>query len=192
MIPDVPLQPTAAGWVEVILGQFDLFLQDHASCEKKASGMALNIASHYPDRPALLNAMAELAVEELSHYREVIKLLTERGVVPGPDQRDPYIGAMNRLIRQGPERYLMDRLLVAAVVERRGHERFGLVADALPEGGPRRFYRAITASEDRHWQLFLDLALAHCDAGAVPARLQQIVDAEAEILTGLPWRPALH
>ena len=54
------LEPTAGGWLDTVLRDFDSFLKDHASCEKKASGMALNIASHYPDKPELLNAMADL------------------------------------------------------------------------------------------------------------------------------------
>ena len=61
---DLDLEPTPPGWLEAVLADFDGFLKDHASCEKKASGMALNIASHYPDQPTLVAAMADLAVEE--------------------------------------------------------------------------------------------------------------------------------
>ncbi len=186
------LAPTPAGWLEVVLADFDAFLSDHASCEKKASGMALSIAAHYPDRPDLLTAMADLAVEELTHYREVVRLLTGRGIVPAPDSRDEYVRALNGLIRQGAASYLLDRLLVAAVVERRGHERFGLLADALVDAPEGRFYRAITVSEDRHWRLFVELAEDHCDAAAVPGRLAEIVAVEAQVMARLPLRPALH
>lgn len=188
------IEPTQSAWLAAVLDDFAAFLQDHASCEKKASGMALNIASHYPDRPELLNAMADLAVEELSHYREVVRLLTERGLTPAADTRDPYVRQMNALIRQGPEQFLLDRLLIAAVIERRGFERFSLIAEALPEGGERRFYQGISASEDRHWQLFVSLASAHCpaDAATISARLSELVKAEAAIIKGLPVRAALH
>ena len=186
------LVPTDPDWLAVVLADFDLFLKDHASCEKKASGMALNIASHYPDRPRLLNAMAELAVEELTHYREVVRLLTQRGSAPGNDRKDPYVRGLNDLIRQGSETYLLDRLLVGAVVERRGHERFGLIADALPDGAEKSFFNAITQSERRHWSLFVELAEAHCDARSVAPRLAELVDAEANIIQNLPLRPALH
>ena len=192
------------------MGNFNEFLKDHASCEKKASGMALNIASHYPDRPDLLRAMTDLAVEELSHYREVVRLMIERGITPGADRRDLYVRALNQLIRQGTEQYLLDRLLIATVVERRGCERFGLIADALAsnnastltsndgEGSASAdlslagFYRAITASEGRHWMLFLDLARHHCDPAAIPGRLAEVVEAEAEIMRAQPFGTALH
>ena len=183
------------------MDNFDGFLQDHASCEKKASGMALNIASHYPDRPDLLSAMADLAVEELSHYREVIRLLIARGIKPGADQRDQYVRALNNLIRQGSEAYLLDRLLVAAIVERRGSERFGLIANALASASwaddrgretLATFYRAITASESRHWALFVDLAEQHCQPEDAGARLAELLDAEAAIMLAQPFRAALH
>ena len=188
----IKLHPTPDQWLPAVLRDFPGFLQDHASCEKKASGMALNIASHYPNRPELLNAMAELAVEELSHYREVVRLLTRRGLQPGPDAKDPYIHQLNRLIRRGPEHFLLDRLLLAAVIERRGNERFGLIADALPAGADKRFYEGITASEARHWQLFVRLANSECPDFDSTARLQELVDAEADIMLRQPARAALH
>ncbi len=58
---------TSHSWTETVLEDFDSFLQDHAAAEKKASSMAVSMLSHYPDRVELVSAMAELAVEELSH-----------------------------------------------------------------------------------------------------------------------------
>ncbi len=46
------------------MADFDSFLLDHAAAEKKASGMAVSMLSHYPDRVELVAAMADLAVEE--------------------------------------------------------------------------------------------------------------------------------
>ena len=186
------LAPTNPGWVEVVLADFDRFLQDHASCEKKASGMALSLASHYPDRPALVNAMVDLAVEELSHYREVVRLLVKRGMTIAPDTRDSYVRQLNALVRQGSGLYLLDRLLVASIIERRGHERFGLVAGALPEGGEKRFFAALTQAEARHWTVFLDLAREYCDREAVASRLRELIAAEAGIVAALPLEPRMH
>lgn len=186
------LAPTPPGWVDAVLGDFDGFLQDHASCEKKAAGMALKIASHYPDKPVLLNAMADLAVEEMSHYREVIRLLTRRGIAPAPDAKDPYIAAMNRHVRRGSAYFLLDRLLVAAVVETRGCERFGLIAKALPGGTEQRFFAALNESERRHGELFLELARQHCDPDAVAPRIEALARIEADIVAALPLLPRLH
>ena len=195
---ELQLEPTPSGWLDAVCDDFDAFLKDHASCEKKASGMALNIASHYPDQPALVSAMADLAVEELSHYREVIRLLIARGLTPGPDRKDAYVRALNDEIRRGPEFYLLDRLLVAAIVERRGSERFGLIAQRLGSADftdaaqLAAFYRGITASEGRHWQLFLDLAAEHCPGMMMEARISELVDLERGFMLAQPFEPALH
>lgn len=192
------LEPTPPDWLDTVFADFDEFLKDHASCEKKASGMALNIAAHYPDQPDLVSAMADLAVEELGHFREVIRLLIERDVQPGPDRKDAYIRMLNEEIRRGPEFFLLDRLLVAAIIERRGNERFGLIARRMPTAsiaGAERlaaFYRAIAASEDRHWQLFLALAGNHCKGLPVRGRLLELAALEREVMLAQPFEPALH
>ena len=186
------LAATRPDWVEAVLADFPAFLRDHASCEKKASGMALALAAHYPDRPALVGAMADLAVEELGHYREVVRLLLERGLQPGPDVRDPYVNALNAEVRRGSMAYLLDRLLIAAIVERRGAERFGLLADAHEDAGLRKFYRAIATSEGRHWRTFMELAKRECPEQDVAGRLAALLGREAEIAAHLPPRAALH
>ena len=188
----ITLSPSSAEWLNEVLENFDEFLKDHASCEKKASGMAFNVASHYPDQPRLLNAMVDLAVEELNHYREVVRLLIQRNLAPGPDRKDPYVRELNNAVRRGPENFLLDRLLVGAVVERRGAERFGLIAGALEDPSLRKFYEAITASEDRHWLLFVDLARDFYPEDEVHDRLVELSDLENQVITELPIQPALH
>ena len=154
--------------------------------------MAMNMASHYPDQPKLLDAMVDLAVEELNHYREVIRIMLARNIVPGADQKDPYINQLNQQVRKGPANFLLDRLLVAAVVERRGAERFGLIADALTDPGLKKFYQAIAASEARHWTLFYELAQSHGERQEVAPRFAELNLIEGEIMQALPIKAALH
>ena len=186
------LQPSPDAWIEVVLDDFAAFLSDHASAEKKASGMALNVAAHYPDQPALVAAMVDLAVEELTHYRQVMRLILARGLVPGADVKDPYVNELNLNIRRGTENFLLDRLLVGAVVERRGAERFGLVAEHAEQDDLAQFYNNIADSEERHWSLFIDLALKHCAPSDVGPRFNELTDIEAKLIERLPLRPALH
>ena len=81
---------TPSGWTDTVMKDFDRFLLDHASCEKKASAMAMTLISHYPDRPELVQAMTELAVEELVHFKEVVKHIMARNLTLGADEKDPY------------------------------------------------------------------------------------------------------
>jgi tRNA-(ms[2]io[6]A)-hydroxylase len=174
------------------MADFDSFLLDHATAEKKASGMAISMLSHYPDRTALVAAMTDLAVEELTHYREVVRWIHRRGLITTADKKDPYVLQFRESIRQGSEAYLMDRLLTASIIEARGAERFALVADALDAGALKKFYLSIARSEERHYELFLELAKTYLDHVAIDQRWHELLDIEAAIVAALPIRAALH
>ncbi|WP_183410192.1 tRNA isopentenyl-2-thiomethyl-A-37 hydroxylase MiaE [Litorivivens lipolytica] len=183
---------TPSEWTETVLADFDHFLLDHAAAEKKAAGMAISMASHYPDKPELVEAMAELAVEEMSHYREVVKLIHSRGGLTAADERDPYVNQLRKHLRKGSEAYFLDRLLLGGVIEARGAERFGLIADAAEDGPIKRFYTSISRSEERHRTLFTDLAHRYFPADTVVQRLDEWLKLEAEIAARQPIRAALH
>lgn len=191
-----PLRASPDRWLDAVMADFPAFLRDHASCEKKASGMALNVAAHYPDKPLLVRAMTDLAVEELSHWREVMRVLLDHGITHAADDRDPYVRALQSLIRKGPRLYLMDRLLVAAMIERRGAERFSRIADALTGNHPfaalAALYRALGVSESRHWMLFPELAAGEFEAVELISRFKVLHDAEQTIVESLPAAARLH
>lgn len=188
------LKPSSKAWIECVLADFDLFLLDHASAEKKASGMAINLISHYPDKPYLVQRMAELAIEELNHFKEVIKLIHERNLQLAADEKDSYVNAMLSQIRTGKEVYLIDRLLIAGIIEARGFERFGLIAEHLPEqeNTLKTFYQSITRSEERHAEQFIELAQRYAKEVDVDKRCAELLEYEASIIDALPVRPALH
>jgi tRNA 2-(methylsulfanyl)-N6-isopentenyladenosine37 hydroxylase len=192
-MPDLPLRyATPDDWTQTIMADFDSFLLDHAAAEKKASGMAISMVSHYPDRVELVAAMADLAVEELTHYREVVKWIHRRGLVTSADRKDPYVVEFRKAIRQGPEEYLLDRLLIAGIIEARGAERFALIADALQDGPLKKFYQSIARSEQRHYTLFLELANLYMATDVIERRWDELLDIEAAIVRNLPMRAALH
>lgn len=183
---------TSEQWTKTVLADFDAFLLDHAAAEKKASGMAVSMLSHYPDRIELVEAMAELAVEEMTHYREVVKIIHSRGRITAKDAKDPYVNQFRQALRKGSDDYFLDRLLIGGIIEARGAERFGLVAKALEPGPLKTFYNAITRSESRHLDLMVNLAELYFDQAVVNHRLQALINIEADITAGLPFRAALH
>jgi len=192
-MPESPLRYfTPDAWTQTVLDSFDDFLKDHAAAEKKASGMAISMLSHYPDRVELVAAMADLAVEELGHYREVVRWLHRRGQLTAADSRDPYVIALREHTREGRDVYLLDRLLTGGVIEARGAERFALVAAALEPGPLQRFYNSIARSEERHYTLFLELAHHYFAAKTVETRWHELLDVEADVAAALPLRAALH
>src|SRR6185503_4251396 len=143
------LVPTPAPWVDAVRADFDAFLRDHAACERKASATAMTLASHYRDKEELVTQMVDLACEELHHFRKVYACIVARGGRLGDDTKDRYVRELLGLARRAPEVYLLDRLLVAGVIEARGCERFHLLAAAL-EPDLATFYADFARSEARH------------------------------------------
>ena len=184
---------TSQAWLDEVMANFDEFLLDHASCERKASGMALSFVAHYPDRPELVRAMIALAQEELEHFRQVWVRINERGLYLGPDTKDQYVRKLRTLMRSNTDEYFLDRLLVCGVIEARGNERFGMIADALEEGSPlKSFYINITRSEAKHKDLFFELASRYFEDSQIQPRLAAILEYEANVVDELPIRAALH
>lgn len=183
--------PTGPAWTAAVLADFDAFLVDHAAAERKASATGMAFVVRYPDRPQLLDPLIAFAREELEHFHQVFRLCQARGLQLAADSPDAYVGALLRWVRPGRDRRLLDRLLVAGVVEARGCERFGLVAQALPPGELKSFYEGITRSEARHHGLFVRLAEQTFGA-ASQTRLAELLAHEGAVVEGLAVRAALH
>jgi tRNA-(ms[2]io[6]A)-hydroxylase len=184
--------PTCSEWIQTVLEDFDTFLLDHAACERKASAMAMTFVVRYPDRDAIHDPMIHMAREELTHFHRVFRICKERGLRFTGDAKDPYVNAMLKCTRRGRDEEFLDRLIMAGVVEARGHERFGRIADALEPGPLKDFYMEITSSEERHAEVFLELAALYFSAEVIQERLEFFLAADAELCAQLPLRAALH
>jgi len=188
------ISPSPDAWINCVLENFDTFLLDHASAEKKASGMAINMLSHYPDKTDLVKKMADIAIEELTHFKEVLKIIHDRKLQLIGDSKDHYVNQFLHYLGNGKEEYLIDRLLIAGIIEARGQQRFALIAQHLPEHEKqlKSFYQSIARSEERHANQFIELAHQYTETINVNQRCCELVNLEASIITKLPIRPALH
>jgi len=180
-------------WIEAVMADFDSFLKDHADCERKASSMAMSFVAKFPDRVEILLELIDTAVEEMEHFRDVYKIMEERGVqlnhkIP-PDE---YMNLLLKVLRSGREERFMDRLIMASLVETRGAERFKKVYEALGEGELKKFYQQLWASEARHGEIFIEMALRYFPETEVYKRLDWMIAEEAKIIVGLPIKAALH
>jgi len=185
--------PSPPAWIEAVMNDFDAFLQDHADCERKASGFAMSMVAKYPDRTAIIPGLIDTALEEMEHFKLVYEVMVARGiqlahVIP----KDNYMERLIALRRTGREQHFLDRLCIGSVVESRGAERFRLVADALTEPDLKRFYKMLWTSEAKHGNLFVDMALAYFPENEVYERLNWFNEREGEIVQGLEIRAALH
>jgi tRNA-(ms[2]io[6]A)-hydroxylase len=197
-------RPTPAHWVEVALANLDAVLVDHAHCEMKAASNALSLAVRASQTPGVVAALVSLAEEELTHFRRVYGELESRGVPLGPPPPDGYAAELRKTVRahRDPSRAqqqteaLVDRLLVAALIEARSCERFRLLSEALRDRGPRElapFYEELLAAEARHFRTFVDLARqVHPDEAWVESRLREVARLEGDLASRLEGAPAIH
>jgi len=184
---------TPPEWAGQILDNFDEFLQDHADCERKASSMAMSFVAKCPDKIEIIPELIETALEELEHFKDVYALMERRGVrLPERMPKDMYVEQIMKTCRSGVEERLMDRMLLASVLEIRGSERFRLIAEAATDPEIKAFYKNLWTTEAKHGHIYVKFALKYWPESSVFERLNILNDAEGAICAALPWRPALH
>lgn len=186
--------PTRPEWAEHVIANFDEFLQDHADCERKASGMCMSMVARYPDRVEIIPELIDTAVEELEHFRDVYKLIELRGgQLDHKIEEDPYIKHLMNFCRTGSMQRFLDRLLLASLFETRGAERFKLVWEKLEDGSEvKKFYHSLWACESKHAHIFVKMALHYFPEEEVYKRLEEFAVEEGRIVDSLPLRAALH
>ena len=183
---------SAARWFAQVDTSLDQILIDHAHCEKKAAGVAMNLLFSYVDNVALARAMTEIVNEELEHFRLVLDLLERRGIPFRKLSPSSYGQRLHELIRKEEPGRAVDRLLVAGLIEARSCERFSLLADHVTDPELRDFYSSLFESEARHHSTYVRLACDFAAEEAVRERLHWLAAAEAAIIaTGDPL-PRMH
>jgi tRNA-(ms[2]io[6]A)-hydroxylase len=183
---------TSEQWIEAANRDSASVLRDHAHCEKKAATMAISLLNRYPEKSELVEQMAELAEEEMGHFRLVLKEMTARGIALTRDAGDRYAQQLHQHIRAQEPFRLLDMLIVCSLIEARSCERFQLLSKSVEDEGLRLFYRSLLESEARHRTVFLSLARLYFPANEVTKRLDELEAAEAAIVSSLQHQPAMH
>ena len=173
---------TAPWWLETVERHLEEVLIDHAHCEKKAAGTALNLIFAYVDRVELIRELTPIVGEELAHFRMVLDLIEARGMKFRRLVPSAYGRKLNDLVRKQEPGRAIDRLLVAALIEARSCERFALLRDRLKDTELAEFYGSLFASEARHHATYVELARLFDRTGEVDTRLAELAAAEGAII----------
>ncbi len=152
--------PTDPRWTNLASVSLEEILTDHAFCEQKAATQCITIIQKYPEKEALVNALAPIVTEEWGHFRMVWAEMKKRGFILGKQRKDEYV---NLLLQNEPkglpkEEILLHKLLICALIEARSCERFRLLSENLEEQALRDFYYKFMVSEAGHYHLFTELA----------------------------------
>ena len=171
-----------ARWLAQVDRHLDEVLIDHAHCEKKAAGVAMNLLFSYVDRLPLARAMTEIVTEELAHFQLVLDLLGRRGIRFRKLSPSSYGQRLHAHVRKEEPGRAVDRLLVAGLIEARSCERFALLRDHVMDAELREFYGGLFEAEARHHATYVRLACDMAPEGVVRSRLEWLAAEEAAII----------
>jgi len=183
---------TDDSWLQRVDEHIDEVLIDHAHCEKKAAGTAMNLIFAYVDKRPLVRALESIVTEELEHFRMVLDLLEQRGIRFCRLKPGSYGRELNDLVRKQEPGRAVDRLLVAALIEARSCERFALLRDHIPDRELATFYGDLFECEARHHTTYVRLAELFTSANNVRERLDELAIEEGRILQGCAWPVRMH
>jgi tRNA-(ms[2]io[6]A)-hydroxylase len=172
---------TPDAWVEAALADQNTLLIDHANCEKKAAGTALNLMYRYISHTDLLNKMSRLAREELRHFEMVLAIMGKRGIEYEHVSPSRYAAGLRKGMRTHEPAKIVDTMIVGAIIEARSCERFAKIAPHL-DAELNGFYVSLLRSESRHYKDYLELALDFSD-GPIDDRIAHFIAADNELIS---------
>jgi len=186
--------PTSPEWLAQIDGHWEELLIDHAHCEKKAAGVAMNLICAYVQNEELCRELSEIVREELEHFNMVLDILKARGMKFRRLAPSSYGNRLGELVRKQEPQRAVDRMLVAGLIEARSCERFGLLGEYLQDRDPElaAFFSGLFESEARHHSTYVRFAKEFATEEVVHARLKELAEQEAAILAEGDPIPRMH
>ncbi|MDC0303653.1 tRNA-(ms[2]io[6]A)-hydroxylase [Flavobacteriales bacterium] len=186
--------PTDPRWANIAEKNIEEILTDHAWCEQKAASSAISMTVHYPEKSELVNAMLELAKEELEHYQMVHKRILDNGLVLGKPRRDEYVRQLMTFFPKDGSREdkLVHELLISAMIEARSCERFRVLSENIEDKDLAHFYHELMISEANHYTLFLKFARKFGGREKTDAKWEALLEFEAGIMKNLGNEEKIH
>ncbi|PID71083.1 MAG: tRNA 2-methylthio-N6-isopentenyl adenosine(37) hydroxylase MiaE [Flavobacteriales bacterium] len=176
--------PTKKEWANIAKNDLQQILTDHAFAEQKAASNAVSIIINYSEETEMVSAMSEIAIEEMEHFKMVHDLMVKRGMTLGRGQSNDYAKKLQQFFPKTKDRKqaLIQRLLVAALIEARSCERFKVLSENVNDAELAKFYRDLMISEANHYVTFLNFARKYEDRKIVDEKWQELLAYEAEFM----------
>lgn len=173
---------TTQAWVDAALADLPLIIQDHANCEKKAAGTAMNLIFRYEFSYDLQRKLAQLIREEMLHYEQVLGIMNERGQAWKYLSAGRYAKGMLKHKRTYEPAAMVDVLIIGAFIEARSCERFATLAEVINDERLAKYYRYLLKSESRHFEDYLALAQSLAEDN-IDERVAFFKEVEAELIS---------
>ena len=186
------LSKTTEEWIFLAISNPMEILLDHAHCERKAAGVALQLMFRYVSEPGLSEVLSPLAREELEHFERVLTILKARGKKLQKLASPPYGAILAKNICKDEPFRMLDSFLVAGLIEARSHERMKLLSIHSPDIELRDLYADLLKSEAKHFGIYWKLADERFDRNILTSRLQELAKIESDALLKMHQEPRMH
>ena len=185
---------TETSWAEIAKDNLQQILTDHAFAEQKAASNAVSIIINYSEETEMVKAMSDIAIEEMEHFKMVHLLMIKRGMVLGREQKNDYAKHLHGFFIKTKDRTdaLIQRLLIAALIEARSCERFKVFSENLDDRELSDFYKELMVSEANHYTTFLGFARQYQDRKVVDKKWQELLDYEGKFMKKRGVKPKVH
>ena len=179
-------------WLELALSNPIEILIDHAHCERKAAGVAIQLMFRYPSEPDLAEVLSPIAREELEHFEKILFLLKDLGHPLKALTPPPYGAALAKCIRKDEPNRMLDSFLIAGLIEARSHERLSLLALNSKQKSFKLLYESLLESEAKHFGIYWKLAQTKFTKDETYQRLEELSKLETKILSQTFSLPRVH
>ena len=179
-------------WMQLALSNPIEILIDHAHCERKAAGVAIQLMFRYPSEPDLAEVLSPIAREELEHFEQILYFLKDLGHSLKVLKPPPYGAELAKSIRKEEPNRMLDSFLIAGLIEARSHERLSLLALNSERKSFRLLYESLLESEARHFGIYWKLAQTKFSKDETFQRLEELSKVETKILSQTYLLPRVH
>ena len=186
------INKTSEDWIDLAISNPMEILLDHAHCERKAAGVALQLMFRYVSEPGLSEVLSPLAREELEHFERVLSILNARGKKLQKLASPPYGATLAKNICKDEPLRMLDSFLVAGLIEARSHERMKLLSIHSPDIELRDLYADLLKSEAKHFGIYWKLADERFERNLLTSRLEELAKVESDALLEMHHQPRMH
>ena len=186
------ISKTNEDWINLAISNPLEILVDHAHCERKAAGVALQLMFRYVSEPGLSEVLSPLAREELEHFERVLSILNARGKKLQKLASPPYGAILAKNIRKDEPLRMLDSFLVAGLIEARSHERMKLLSIHSPDTELSNLYADLLKSEAKHFGIYWRLADERFERNLLISRLEELAKIESDALVEMHHEPRMH
>ena len=183
---------TSDVWIKLALSNPIEILIDHAHCERKAAGVAIQLMFRYPTEPNLAEVLSPVAREELEHFEKILYFLKDLGHSLKALKPPPYGSKLAKNVRKEEPYRMLDSFLIAGLIEARSHERLSILAINSENESLRLLYGSLLESEAKHFGIYWRLAKNKFSNDETFTRLKELAKIESDIIANTYSLPRVH